>query len=247
MSKVRVLQVSGSPYELGYTHGKAFAKEIGELTEERLHLSCDPFWTGGQQASLDEVLALGQACLRYHEEFDPALMEEMRGMADATGIGVNELVIMNGFTDFVDVVANPNRAMTVCESRQFTRSVDDEQFRSDTCRGPMWLAVVRDLVAHARRQHECPAIFELGVQLSLETQKDMSLRAPMVRNVARRVLEPCARECRRTVRCASRRGPKCLPIGRRARMTNRSYRTEYQSCTRHESPAVRLNARQRLV
>ena len=29
MSKVRVLQVSGSPYELGYAHGKAFAKEIG--------------------------------------------------------------------------------------------------------------------------------------------------------------------------------------------------------------------------
>ena len=28
-------------------------------------------------------------------------------MADATGLGVNELVIMNGFTDFVDVVANP--------------------------------------------------------------------------------------------------------------------------------------------
>ena len=34
-------------------------------------------------------------------------MDEMRGMADATGIGLNELVIMNGFTDFVDVIANP--------------------------------------------------------------------------------------------------------------------------------------------
>ena len=107
MSKLRVLQVSGAPYELGYRHGKAFAKEIGALTEERLHLSCDPFWTGGQQATLDEVLTLGQACLRYHHEFDPGLMEEMQGMAEATGIGVNELVIMNGFTDFVDVVANP--------------------------------------------------------------------------------------------------------------------------------------------
>ena len=124
MSKLRVLQVSGSPYELGYAHGKAFAKEIGALTEERLHLSCDPFWTGGQQATLDEVLALGEACLRYHQEFDPALMEEMQGMADATGIGVNELVIMNGFTDFVDVVANPavlqhHRSSTVAPGDDF--------------------------------------------------------------------------------------------------------------------------------
>jgi isopenicillin-N N-acyltransferase-like protein len=107
MNKLRVLRVAGTPYEIGYAHGKAFAKEIGELTEERLHLSCDPFWTGGQSASLEEVLALGNECLRYHHEFDPALMEEMQGMADATGLGVNELVIMNGFTDFVDVVANP--------------------------------------------------------------------------------------------------------------------------------------------
>ena len=107
MNKLRVLQVSGSPYELGYQHGRAFAQEIGQLTEERLRLSCDPFWTGGQAATLDEVLGLGRACLAYHQEFDAALMEEMQGMADATGLGVNELVIMNGFTDFVDVVANP--------------------------------------------------------------------------------------------------------------------------------------------
>jgi isopenicillin-N N-acyltransferase-like protein len=107
MNKLRVLPVSGSPYELGYQHGQAFAREIGELTEERLRLSCDPFWTGGQGATLDEVLALGRACLRYHQEFDADLMAEMQGMADATGLGVNELVIMNGFTDFVDIIANP--------------------------------------------------------------------------------------------------------------------------------------------
>ncbi|HQY90130.1 C45 family peptidase [Caldilinea sp.] len=107
MTDIRILTISGSPYEMGYTHGKAFAKEIGDLTEERLHLSCDPFWTGGQTATLDEVLAIGRACLRHHEAFAPELMEEMRGMADATGIGVNELVIMNGFTDFVDIIANP--------------------------------------------------------------------------------------------------------------------------------------------
>ena len=79
MTSMRVLTVSGAPYEMGYTHGQAYAKEIGELTEERLRLSCDPFWTGGQKATLDEVLALGRTCLRYHDAFAPDLMEEMRG------------------------------------------------------------------------------------------------------------------------------------------------------------------------
>lgn len=107
MTSIRVLTVAGAPYELGYIHGKAYAREIAELTEERLRLCCDPFWTGGQQATLEEALAIGRACLQHHEAFAPELMEEMRGMADATGIGVNELVIMNGFTDFVDILANP--------------------------------------------------------------------------------------------------------------------------------------------
>src|SRR5687768_9626573 len=72
-------------------------------------------------------------------------------------------------------------------SRQFTRSVHDEQLRSDPCPGPMRLRVVCDLVADARRQHECPAISKLGVQLSLKTKEDVALRAPVVRNVAGRV------------------------------------------------------------
>ena len=107
MAPIRRLVVRGTPYAIGYQHGQAYARAIGELTEERLRLSCDPFWTGGQQATLAEVLALGKACLAHHTAFAPELMEEMRGMSDATGIGVNELVIMNGFTDFVDIVANP--------------------------------------------------------------------------------------------------------------------------------------------
>jgi isopenicillin-N N-acyltransferase-like protein len=107
MAPIRRLPLRGAPYDIGYAHGTAYARAIGELTEERLRLSCDPFWTGGQQATLAEVLALGEACLAHHAAFAPELMEEMRGMSDATGIGLNELVIMNGFTDFVDIVANP--------------------------------------------------------------------------------------------------------------------------------------------
>ena len=39
MNNIRVLTVAGSAYDMGYAHGKAYAREIGELTEERLRLS----------------------------------------------------------------------------------------------------------------------------------------------------------------------------------------------------------------
>ena len=127
MTPLRVLKLSGSPYAMGFTHGSAFAADIATLTEERMRLCTDPFWTGGRSASLEEVRALGEACLRAHAEYSPALMAEMRGMADATGLGLNELVIMNGFTDFVDVVANPaNGAHASVPPKSVESLLDDE-------------------------------------------------------------------------------------------------------------------------
>ncbi|MCB0163414.1 MAG: hypothetical protein KDI79_04255 [Anaerolineae bacterium] len=105
MPKFRVLDVSGRPADLGYQHGLAYADQIPELAEERVRLSSDKKWTG-RELSRAEVLALGQACLPYHEAYAPALMAELRGMSQATGVGLPELIILNGFTDFIDTVYN---------------------------------------------------------------------------------------------------------------------------------------------
>ena len=90
---------------MGYRHGQAYADQIPELAEERVRLSSDKKWTGRTLARA-EVLALGRACLPYHEAYAPALMAELRGMSQATGVGLPELVILNGFTDFIDTVYN---------------------------------------------------------------------------------------------------------------------------------------------
>ena len=103
MSKLRVLEVAGTPIEMGHQHALAFPTEIKELTEDRLHLSSDKNWTG-KELSRQDVLALGQACLPYHEAYAPELMDELRGMSEVTGLGLTELMILNGFTDFIDTV-----------------------------------------------------------------------------------------------------------------------------------------------
>lgn len=103
MGKLRVLKLAGSYYEMGYQHGKTYYDEIHMFTEDRLKLSSDPNWTG-RSLSREEVLALGEACLEEHERYCPDLMQEIRGMADATGLGMAELIIMNGYTDFIDTV-----------------------------------------------------------------------------------------------------------------------------------------------
>lgn len=123
MGSVRVLELAGTPYEMGYAHGRAWHDAIHMFTEERIRLSSDPNWTG-HTLPRQQVLALAEECLAEHERYAPELVEELRGMADATGLGLAELVIMNGFTDFVDLVYNAGQRITA-QGPQATAGVDD--------------------------------------------------------------------------------------------------------------------------
>ena len=105
MDSIRVVRLSGTPYEMGYVHGQRFHDEIHMFTEERVRLSRDADWTG-HNLSRAAVIALAEACVAEHQAYAPDLMEELQGMADATGLSLAELVINNGFTDFIDVVYN---------------------------------------------------------------------------------------------------------------------------------------------
>ena len=103
MQRIRVIKLSGSPYEMGKAHGIRFHDEIHMFTEERLRLSQDANWTG-RNLPRQAIFALAEACVAEHQAYAPELMKELQGMADATGLSLAELVINNGFTDFIDVV-----------------------------------------------------------------------------------------------------------------------------------------------
>ncbi|MDG2028027.1 MAG: C45 family autoproteolytic acyltransferase/hydrolase [Acidimicrobiales bacterium] len=100
---IRVLDVAGSPGEMGRQHGMQHADEIRSYAEERVRLVMTGTWSGGP---LDRgtVLDLADACLPAHESFSPTLHEEMLAMAGAAGITPAEAIVGGGFTDFVDTV-----------------------------------------------------------------------------------------------------------------------------------------------
>lgn len=69
----------------------------------------------------------------------------------------------------------------------------------------MGLGSICNLIAHSGCQHEPPAIFELGVQLSLQAQEDVSLRTPMIRDISRRVLDEAHPDAPELLRTPARR------------------------------------------
>ncbi len=106
--KIRVLKASGTPYEVGYEHGQAYREDIRRYTAERVQLVCDGQWSGGPLSRAD-VLAIAEACLPDHQTYAPALYQELQGLAAATDLSLAELIIVGGFTDFVDAVYNSTR------------------------------------------------------------------------------------------------------------------------------------------
>lgn len=103
MKKLRVVEVSGSFHDMGVQHASKYSDAIHEFTEDRINLSMGEAWTG-RNISREAVLALADACVAEHEAYSPELMDELRGMSEATGLSLGELIINNGFTDFIDVV-----------------------------------------------------------------------------------------------------------------------------------------------
>lgn len=108
---IRVLELRGSPFDMGFAHGRAFRDDIRHYAEERVELAGDASWSG-RSASRSEVLALAEACVDEHRAYAPALLDELSGMAAATGLSLAELVVVGGFTDFIDTIYNTGATAT---------------------------------------------------------------------------------------------------------------------------------------
>ena len=100
---IRILDVGGTPAEIGAAHGSAYADEIQEYTNARVELVMSGLWSGGA-LTRGEVLDIAESMLPAHEAFDMSVHEEMLAMAEAASISPAEAVVVGGFTDFVDTV-----------------------------------------------------------------------------------------------------------------------------------------------
>jgi isopenicillin-N N-acyltransferase like protein len=98
-----VLDVAGTPSEMGAAHGAFARTQLRAFATERVRLAGSRVWTG-RDLTRSEVLALGEASLAAHRAYAPDLTDELAAMAEVAGLSPAEVVIVNGFTDFVDTV-----------------------------------------------------------------------------------------------------------------------------------------------
>lgn len=90
-SKVTVLYLKGTPYEMGYSHGKLCADEVKYMARR-----VSPLMMFGLKKSPTEVDAIWSG---YTKHMRPEYLQEIQGLADGAGVRVSEVQRMLAIPD----------------------------------------------------------------------------------------------------------------------------------------------------
>ncbi len=91
----RLVQCSGTPYEIGLQWGAACKDSIASSSKTSLDRMASFL-----RVSREQVFAMGMEHLPFIEEYDPYLVDIMRGQAVGAGIPFEEIVTQKSMTDF---------------------------------------------------------------------------------------------------------------------------------------------------
>ena len=98
-----LIQVSGPPRERGRQYGRQAAERIGRGVE---HYTAQ---LGGMNVEWPAIRGLVQEYLPRIERFDPAYVEEMRGIAEGAGLEFEAIVLLNARTEILKLGAQAGR------------------------------------------------------------------------------------------------------------------------------------------
>lgn len=98
-----ILELTGTPYEMGLTHGRALKEQIAEFisTVTSVHRANN----ASLRVAREGLTAFCTRHLGFLEKFSGALTEEMRGIADGAGAAFEDILYLNSFLELEDLRA----------------------------------------------------------------------------------------------------------------------------------------------
>lgn len=123
-SPIRVLELAGSPAQMGESHGATYRNEIQGYAAGRVELS-----RLNTALSSADVLALVEEMIPAHREYSESLYLETEALAAAAGLSVAEAILVSGYTDVLDVVRSRDGGASVednCTAVMVPPSLSDE-------------------------------------------------------------------------------------------------------------------------
>ncbi len=100
---LRVLELFGEDaLAIGHQHGETFRREIKEIAEIRMERMC----AVSRFKRVKDVLEVAERHIAPLQEFDVDLFLELRGIAEASNVSLERLIVLNHYTDLRDIEPN---------------------------------------------------------------------------------------------------------------------------------------------
>lgn len=96
-------EISGSPYEMGFKHGKEFKEKIAIVVENNFKHLESRARASSILASRHDCLALASEHLPYAKEYFPDLIDEIHGIADGSECSFEDVFCLNCSLDLWDI------------------------------------------------------------------------------------------------------------------------------------------------
>ena len=106
-SRLPVIIAKGSPYEIGFEHGRQAKKAVHHNFQFYLNL-----WNHFSGVRPSQVLKKAQKFIPYIESLDPELVEELKGVAKGSGMQFEEIIALNARWElnYAYMMENPRKA-----------------------------------------------------------------------------------------------------------------------------------------
>jgi len=101
---IEIIELSGSPQEMGRQH----AEQVGDaglaMVRGRCDLALSKAREKDESVDMSRCLSIAAEHLPAHERYSPKVYAEFKALAEGLGVGEGELLIGNGYTDYIDVL-----------------------------------------------------------------------------------------------------------------------------------------------
>ncbi len=99
---MRIVDLQGSPETMGRTHGVKFGSSIQRYLDDRVSTLSGDEWPCADEVRAVMIQAAG-ASIESHAAYSESLFDELAAMASAAQIGIEDALVVGGFTDVVDI------------------------------------------------------------------------------------------------------------------------------------------------
>lgn len=113
---LEVIVVKGTPQAIGHEHARACAEVGRAMIQARLQLALQAMAEAGMTPDRDRCLRVAEAHLAVQGQWAPRVQAEFMALAEGLQVSPAELLIGNGYTDYIDVLRADLRGGVGCTS-----------------------------------------------------------------------------------------------------------------------------------